>query len=56
MKYFGRAGHVISAGEMRDVFTDILVGRLEGKRPFGRPGHRWKVILKWALTGQECLL
>jgi len=25
----------------------VLVGRPEGKRPLGRPRHRWRVILKW---------
>jgi hypothetical protein len=30
-------------GEMRNVYK-ILVGRHEGKRPLGRPRHRWKDI------------
>jgi len=25
----------------------VLVGRPEGKRPRGRPRHRWRLILKW---------
>jgi len=25
----------------------VLVGRPRGKRPFGRPRHRWGIILKW---------
>jgi len=24
-----------------------LVGALEGKRPLGRPKHRWENILRW---------
>jgi hypothetical protein len=27
----------------------ILVGMPEGKSSFGRPSHRWRVILKWIL-------
>jgi len=25
----------------------VLVGKHEGKRPLGRPRHRWEDILKW---------
>jgi len=25
----------------------VLVGKPEGKRPLGRPGRRWEIILKW---------
>jgi hypothetical protein len=25
----------------------VLVGKLEGKRPLGRPRRRWKIILKY---------
>jgi hypothetical protein len=28
-------------GEMRNVYK-ILVRKPEGKRPLGRPGHRWE--------------
>jgi hypothetical protein len=28
-------------GEKRDVYS-VLVGRPEGKRPLGRPRHRWE--------------
>jgi hypothetical protein len=34
------AGHVAQMGEMRNVYS-LLVGKLEGKRPLGRPRHRW---------------
>jgi hypothetical protein len=30
---------------MRNAYK-ILVGKPEGKKPFGRPRHRWKVILQ----------
>jgi hypothetical protein len=33
-------------GEKRGAYR-ILVGRPEGRRPLGRPRHRWEVILKW---------
>jgi hypothetical protein len=38
-------GHVACIGEMRNMYK-ILVGNLEGKRPVGRYGHKWEVILK----------
>jgi hypothetical protein len=34
------AGHVARMGEGRGVYR-VLVGRPEGKRPLGRPRHRW---------------
>jgi hypothetical protein len=34
------AGHVARMGEKRNVYR-ILVGKPEGKRPLGRPSHRW---------------
>jgi hypothetical protein len=38
-------GHVAHMGEGRGVYT-ILVGRPEGKRPLGRPRHRWEDNIK----------
>jgi hypothetical protein len=35
------AGHVARMGKGRGVYT-VLVVRPEGKRPLGRPSHRWK--------------
>jgi len=35
------AGHVVHMGEKRGVYR-VLVGKLEGKRPLGRPRHRWE--------------
>jgi hypothetical protein len=34
------AGHVARMGEKRNVYR-LLVGKLEGKRPLGRPRRRW---------------
>ena len=33
-------GHVARMGEERGV-NRLLVGKPEGRRPLGRPGHRW---------------
>jgi hypothetical protein len=35
-------------GEKRNVYR-ILVGMPEGKRPLGRPRHRWEDKLRWIL-------
>jgi hypothetical protein len=42
------AGHVARMGERRYIYR-VLVGRPEGKRPFGRPIHRWKDDIKMDL-------
>jgi len=34
------AGHVARMGEERGVYR-VLVRRPEGRRPLGRPRHRW---------------
>jgi len=34
------AGHVARKGEERGAYR-VLVGKLEGKRPLGRPRRRW---------------
>jgi hypothetical protein len=39
------AGHVACMGEGRGVYR-VLVGRPEGKRPLGRPRHRWEDNIK----------
>jgi hypothetical protein len=39
------AGHVARMGEERGVYR-VLVGKLEGKRPSGRPRCGWE-ILRW---------
>jgi hypothetical protein len=38
-------GHVARIGEGRGVYR-ILVGKLEGKRPLGRPRCRWEDNIK----------
>jgi hypothetical protein len=35
------AGHVARVGEERKAYK-VLVGKLEGKRPLGRPRRRWE--------------
>jgi hypothetical protein len=39
------AGHVENMGERRGVYR-VLVGRTKGKRPLGRPRHRWEDNIK----------
>jgi hypothetical protein len=40
-------------GEKRNSYR-ILVGKPEGKRPLGRPRHRWEDNIKMDLTEIEC--
>jgi hypothetical protein len=44
------AGHVAGLGERRGAYM-ILVGKSEGKRPFGRPRRKWDdnilILRKW---------
>ena len=49
------AGHVARMGEGRGVHR-VLVGILEGKRPLGRPRHRWEDNIKMDLqeVGGSC--
>jgi hypothetical protein len=37
------AGHVARMGGNRNAYRN-LVGKSEGKRPFGRPRHKWELI------------
>ena len=39
------AGHEAYMGENRGVYR-VLVGKSEGKRPLGRPRHRWEDNIK----------
>jgi hypothetical protein len=39
------AGPVAGRGERRGGYRD-LVGKPEGKRPLGRPRHRWEDYIK----------
>ena len=41
-------GHVARRGERRGVYRD-LVGKPGGKRPLGRPRHRWEDNIKMDL-------
>jgi hypothetical protein len=45
-------GHVARMGEGRGV-QRVLMGRPEGKRPLGRPRHRWGIILRWIFRKWE---
>ena len=47
------AGHVARMGESGGVYW-ILVGKLEGKRPLGRPRHRWENNIKMDLKEVGC--
>jgi hypothetical protein len=42
------AGHVACMGEVRGAYN-ILVGMPEGRRPLGRPRHRWEDNIKMDL-------
>ena len=41
-------GHVACMGERRGTYR-VLMGKLEGRRPLGRPRHRWQDIFKMDL-------
>ena len=47
------AGHVARMGEDRGVHR-VLVGKPEGKRPLGRPRHRWEDNIKMDLQELGC--
>ena len=46
-------GHVARIGDSRDVYS-VLVGKPEGKRPFGRPRHRWEDNIKMDFQEVGC--
>ena len=46
-------GHVARMGESRGVYK-VLLGKLEGKRPHGRPRRRWEDNIKMDLQDVEC--
>ena len=48
------AGHVARMGEERGVYRD-LVGKLEGKRPLGRPRRRWVDNIRTDLQEVGCV-
>ena len=45
--------HVACMGESGDVYR-VLVGKPQGKRPHGRPRHRWEDNIKMDLLGVGC--
>ena len=47
------AGHVARMGERRGVYR-VLVRKPEGKRPLGRPRHRWEDNIKMGLQEVRC--
>jgi hypothetical protein len=47
------AGHIARIGEGRGVYR-VLVGKPEGKRPLGRPRHRWVDNIKMDLQEVGC--
>jgi hypothetical protein len=47
------AGHVARMGEGRDVYR-VLVGKPEGKRPLGRPRHKWDDNIRMGLQEVGC--
>jgi hypothetical protein len=42
------AGHVACMGERKGAYR-VLMGKPEGKRPLGRPRHRWEYNTKMDL-------
>jgi len=46
-------GHVACMGEKRGVYR-VLVGKPEGKRPLGRPRHRWEDNIKMDMQEVGC--
>ena len=47
------AGHIARMGERRDAYR-VLVRKSEGKRPLGRPRHRWEGNIKMNLHEVGC--
>jgi hypothetical protein len=51
MRWPGHVVHMRGGGE--SVYR-VLVGKCEGKRPFGRPRHRWEDNIKVNLQEVGC--
>jgi len=47
------AGHIARMGDRRCLYR-VLVGKPEGKRPLGRPRHRWEDNMKMDLQEVQC--
>jgi len=43
-------GQVVRMGDRRGVYR-VLDGKLDGRRPLGRPRHRWEDNIKIDLQG-----
>ena len=46
-------GHVARMGETRGIYR-VLVGKPEGNRPLGIPGHKWEDNIKMDLQEVGC--
>ena len=47
------AGHVACMGDVRGMYR-VLVGNPKGRRPLGRPSHRWEDNIKMDLQEVGC--
>jgi hypothetical protein len=47
------AGHVARIGERGDAYR-VLVGKPEGRRPLGKPRHRWEDNIKMDFREMGC--
>jgi len=47
------AGHIACMGERKGLYR-VLVGKPEGKRPIGRPRHRWDDNIKMDIQEVGC--
>jgi len=45
---------IVHADIMLDLLVYVLVGKTEGKRPFGRPRRRWEDNIKMDLQEVGC--
>jgi len=45
--------YVARVGEMRNAYK-VLVGNPEGKRPLGRPKHRWEYEIRMDIRETGC--
>jgi len=46
-------GHVVHMGKRRGVYR-VLVGKPKGKKPLGRPSHRWEDNIEMDLQKVGC--
>jgi len=43
------ASYVACAGKIRNAFK-VIIGKFEGKKPLGRPGHGWEGEIRMDLN------